>query len=144
MVSGGFNCTRQYPIDLAPYDGIFPLVRTMFIYSTKDVSKIQKAQNKCLRVNSGSGNKVLVLLWDTLDMNNFYFLLFSDFIGIFFFFLLDNEEAHDMAVTWYVTWCDVTSLEHDGRVWKMMSGHMKYTWWPWIEYETGIRTKYGH
>ena len=46
-----------------------------------------------------------VLLWDTLDMNNFYFLflLFSDFIGILFlflfYFLLDNEEAHDTAVT---------------------------------------------
>jgi len=38
-------------------------------------------------------------------MNNFYFLflLFSDFIGIFFFFffsfLLDDKEAHDIAVT---------------------------------------------
>ena len=36
-------------------------------------------------------------------MNNFlfYFLLFSDFIGILFSFsfLLDNEEAHDTAVT---------------------------------------------
>jgi len=43
------------------------------------------------------------LLWDALDMNNFYFLLllFSDFIGILFSFsfLLDNEEAHDTAVT---------------------------------------------
>jgi len=27
-----------------------------------------------------------ILLWDALDMNNFYFLLFSDFIGIFVFF----------------------------------------------------------
>ena len=44
------------------------------------------------------------MLWNALDMNNFYFLflLFSDFIGILFFFsfsfLLDNEEAHDTAV----------------------------------------------
>ena len=34
-------------------------------------------------------------------MNNFHFLLFSDFIGILFSFsfsfLLDNEEAHDMS-----------------------------------------------
>ena len=31
----------------------------------------------------------LRLLWDTLDMNNFYFLflLFSDFIGILFCFV---------------------------------------------------------
>ena len=46
-----------------------------------------------------------VLLWDTLDMNNFYFLflLFSDFIEILFSFsfsfILDNKEAHDTAVT---------------------------------------------
>jgi len=42
-----------------------------------------------------------VLLWDALNMNNFYFLffLFFDFIGIFFSFLLDDEEAHDIAVT---------------------------------------------
>jgi len=45
------------------------------------------------------------VLWDALDMNNFYFLflLFSDFIGILFSFsfsfLLDNEEARDTAVT---------------------------------------------
>jgi len=38
-------------------------------------------------------------------MNNFYFLflLFSDFIGIFFsfsfLFLLDDEEARDITVT---------------------------------------------
>jgi len=38
-------------------------------------------------------------------MNNFYFLflLFSDFIGILFFFsflfFLDDEEARDIAVT---------------------------------------------
>jgi len=45
------------------------------------------------------------LLWNAVDMNNFYFLflLFSDFIGIlfsfYFYFLLDNEEACDTAVT---------------------------------------------
>ena len=27
-----------------------------------------------------------VLLWDALNMNNFYFILFSDFIGILFSF----------------------------------------------------------
>ena len=42
-----------------------------------------------------------MMLWDALDMNNFYFifLLFSDFIGILFCFVLDDEEAHDIAVT---------------------------------------------
>jgi len=45
------------------------------------------------------------VLWNTLDMNNFYFLLllFSDIIGILFSFsfsfLLDNEEARATAVT---------------------------------------------
>ena len=61
------------------------------------------------------------MLWDALDMNNFYFLflLFSDFIGILFSFsfsfLLDNEEAYDIKVTWQVTWCNVISLEHGRR-----------------------------
>ena len=73
------------------------------------------------------------LLWDALDMNNFYFLfpLFSDFIGILFSFsfsfLLDDKEARDIKVTWQVTWCDIMGLEHDGRIWKMMSGYLKYT-----------------
>ena len=44
-----------------------------------------------------------VLLWDTWNINNFYFpfLLFSDFIGFCFLFLfiLDDEEAHDISVT---------------------------------------------
>ena len=45
------------------------------------------------------------MLWDTWDMNNFYFLflLFSDFIGILFFFffsfILDDKEARDITVT---------------------------------------------
>ena len=45
------------------------------------------------------------LLWDALNINNFYFLLllFSDFIGILFSFsfsfLLENEEVCDTAVT---------------------------------------------
>jgi len=50
-------------------------------------------------------NQTMVVLWDALDMNNFYFLflLFSDFIRILFSFsvsfLLNNEEAHDKEVT---------------------------------------------
>jgi len=45
------------------------------------------------------------VLWDALDINTFCFLffLFSDFIRdfVFFFFsfLLDDEEACDIAVT---------------------------------------------
>jgi len=48
---------------------------------------------------------ISLVLWDTLDTNNFYFLFFdfSDFILILFFFsflfLLDDEEACDTAVT---------------------------------------------
>ena len=46
-----------------------------------------------------------ILLWDVLDINNFYFLflLFSDFIEILFSFsfsfLLNDEEACDTAIT---------------------------------------------
>ena len=46
------------------------------------------------------------MLWDTLDMNNFYFILFSDFIGIlfsffcFFFWTMKRHmtlQSHDMS-----------------------------------------------
>jgi len=53
----------------------------------------------------GEVKMIRYLLWDALDMNNFYFLflLFSDFIGILFSFsfsfLLDDEEACDIKVT---------------------------------------------
>ena len=85
------------------------------------------------------------MLWDTWTLTIFLFLFFyfSDFILIFFFFsflfLLDDEEAHDTTVTWHVTWCDVIGLEHGGRVWKMMLGHMKTTWWPWVGNEMDMR-----
>jgi len=38
-----------------------------------------------------------VLLWDALDINNFYFILFYFYMD--FVFLLDDEEACDMEVT---------------------------------------------
>ena len=63
--------------------------------------------------------KILTLSWDALDMDNFYFLvlLFSDFIGILFFFSFSNdEEARDKEVTWQVTWCDIIGLEPGGRI----------------------------
>ena len=51
----------------------------------------------------------------------FSFLLFLWFyINFAFFslfdFLLDDEEAHDTAVTWNVTWCDIIGLEHGRRI----------------------------
>ena len=85
------------------------------------------------------------LLWDTLDTNNFYFILFYFFwFYMDFLFILDDREAHDMEVTWQVTWCDVISLEHSGRVWKMMSGHMEITWWSWVGNEINIRMQHGY
>ena len=65
--------------------------------------------------------QILSMLWDALDMDNFYFLflLFSDFIGILFFFSFlfrDDEEACDIEVTWHVTWCDVISLGHSRKI----------------------------
>ena len=45
------------------------------------------------------------LLWDALDINNFYFILFYFLIlyrfcfSFLFLFLLDDEEAYDMEVT---------------------------------------------
>jgi len=65
--------------------------------------KRKKEKNKPIYTNRIT--TLLYLLWDALDMNNFYFLflLFSDFIEILFSFsfsfLLDDEEARDTAVT---------------------------------------------
>ena len=73
----------------------------------------------------------------------FYFILFFwfyiNFVFLFFSFLSDDEEACDMEVTWQVTWCDVISLEHSGRVWKITSGHIKTTWWPWVGNKADMR-----
>ena len=80
-----------------------------------------------------------------LNTNNFIFLFF-DFLILYWFyflisfiFLLDNEEACDTVVTWQVTWCDVIGLEHGGRIWKMTSGHMYTTWWPWVGNKVNMR-----
>ena len=51
------------------------------------------------------------------DTNIFLSLLsiFLDYIYIYILFS-DNEEAHDIAVTWHVTWCDIISLEHSRKI----------------------------
>ena len=91
-----------------------------------------------------------IMLWNTLNTNNFSFLLFnfSDFILILFSFLfdflLDNEEACDIAVTWHVTWCDIIGLEHSRRIWKIMSGHTDATWRSWVRHEADMRRKHEH
>ena len=56
-----------------------------------------------------------------LDTNIFlsfylFFLILYFFSFEFLFPFSDEEEARDIAVTWHVTWCDITSLEHDGSV----------------------------
>ena len=83
-----------------------------------------------------------------LDTNHFYFILFyfSDFTFLFLYFIFlgkTMKQAHDKEVTWQVTWCDVISLEHGRRVWKMTSGHMEYTWWPWVGSEADMRMEHG-
>ena len=54
-------------------------------------------------------NKILELvcyvLWDAWTLTIFIFI-----------FILDNKEAHDTAVTWQVTWCDIIGLEHGRRI----------------------------
>jgi len=65
-------------------------------------------------------------LWTLIVFILFYFI-FLILYRFCFSFLLDNEEVHDIVVTWYVTWCDIIGLEHGGRIWKMMSGHMYTT-----------------
>jgi len=75
----------------------------------------------------------------------FYLFFFWFYFSFSFSFSFRTmKKAHDKEVTWQVTWCVVISLELDERVWKMMSGHLEYTWWPWVEHEAGMRMKYGH
>ena len=76
----------------------------------------------------------------------FFFLILLFFFFFFFsyFILKDNEEACDKEVTWQVTWCDVIGLEHGRRIWKMISEHLEYIWWPWVRYEVGIRMEHRH
>ena len=45
------------------------------------------------------------------------------FLFFYFSFILDNEEACDITVTWH----DIIGLEHDGRIWKITSEHMNAT-----------------
>ena len=40
-----------------------------------------------------------------------------------FVFVLDDEEAHDTAVTWHVTWCDIIGPEHGGLEANMRMKH---------------------
>jgi len=56
----------------------------------------------------------------------FFFYLFFFWFYISFSFRT-MKKACDKEVTWHITWCDVISLELNGRVWKMMSGHLEYT-----------------
>ena len=84
-------------------------------------------------------------LW-TLTIFIFFLLFFLILYGFCFFFLfiLDNEEACDMEVTWRITWYNDISLEHSRRVWKMTSGHMETTWWLWVGNEANMRMQYRH
>jgi len=126
------------------------IITTNKTSSAQNMSIIEKylKENKNIDsdyINSPCLPKSKLLLWDALDMNNFYFLflLFSDFIGILFFFSFsfsDNKEACDIKVTWLITWCDVIGLEGGRRIGKMTSGHMKYIWWPWGRHEVEVWT----
>jgi len=69
----------------------------------------------------------------------FLILYFFSFEFLFLFLFSDNEEAHDIAVTWHVTWCDVIGLEHSKRIWKMTSEYMYTIWWPWVRNEVDMR-----
>ena len=94
---------------------------------------------------------ICVSCYGTLNTNNFYFIFFYFFwfyfsfsFSLFYFPGETMKKARDKEVTWQVTWCDVIGLEYSRRVWKMMSGHLEYTWWPWVRSEEDMRMKHGH
>ena len=58
------------------------------VTSTSDLQMVENYIKNVDYLDSKDIKILYLLLWDALDMNNFYFLflLFSDFIGIFVFF----------------------------------------------------------
>ena len=83
------------------------------------------------------------MLW-TLTFFFFFYLFFLilyffSFEFLFLFSFINNKETCDIAVTWQVTWCDIIGLKHGGRIWKMTSGYMYTTWWPWVGNEADMR-----
>ena len=77
--------------------------------------------------------------YGTLWTLTFFFFFYLFFLILYFFSFLflfiNDEEAHDIAVTW----CDVIGLEHGWRICKMMSEHMVYIWWLWVRCEANMR-----
>jgi len=87
------------------------------------------------------------VLWDIWILTIFILFSFIFLILLFFsfiFFWKTMKKAHDKEVTWQVMWCDIISLEPDGRIWKMISEHLEYTWWPWVRSKVSMRLKHGH
>ena len=77
----------------------------------------------------------------------FYFILFFWFhinFTFLFFLILDNEVAHDTAITWHITWCNIIDLEHSERIWKITSRYMYTTWWSWVKHKANMRIKHGY
>jgi len=67
-----------------------------------------------------SGDMCYGTLW-TLTFFFFFYLFslilyFFSFEFLFIFLFSDDEEARDITVTWHVTWCDIISLEHSGKI----------------------------
>ena len=92
-----------------------------------------------------------IVLWDTLDMNNFYFLflLFSDFIGILFSFsfsfLLDDEKStwHCSHMTCHMMWCHRPrrwwkDLEDDVRAYVYNMVTLRQTWERSMDIRAGL------
>ena len=100
-----------------------------FIKNSPTVSKTPNAN--LLALPKSNNNKSTLpncygMLWTLTIFILFYFILFFLILYRFcfpFLFLLDDGESCDTEVTW----CNVISLEHSGRVWKMMSEHMETT-----------------
>ena len=80
---------------------------------------------------------ILFTVMEHFGPNIFIFLLI---LFLFSFYFRTMKKARDKEVTW----CDIISLKLDGRVWKMTSGHLEYTWWPWVGHEAGMRMKHGY
>ena len=123
--------------NLGVYVVIIPLNQDIFFIIVWDLIGIGTLDKTLLAILSCSWwwTLTILLLWNarTLTIFIFLFFYFSDFILIFFFFSFllfffwTMKKAHDTAVTWHVTWCDIIGLECSRRIWKMILGHIYIT-----------------
>ena len=124
---------------------ILSQIFSLDFYQLYDIQELLVSRVTCLVVLFQITTLDSISCYGYSDTYNFYFI-FSDFTFLFLYLIFlerrwrrhVTRKSHDRS-----HWCDITSLEHGGIVWKMTSGHMEYTWWPWVRSEADMRMEHG-